>query len=155
MPKPIEHHVIVMREAPTDKREHYGVLYESCLVYDTTKSHSPTRLVVWDNTNRPFRADRATWNTSGAFLDPHNNGTDDPVSFLLSPESTCICADTRMNTGQPGSGQVYARGERLGEADTATLIYPDMTALTVALHFTNNGHGIATATGVREAMTAE
>jgi hypothetical protein len=158
MSKPIENHVMVMRDAGEYRRDSYGVLYQSCLVYDTTKSHAPTRLDVWSNTDRPYNEDRATWNTRGKgfkYLDPHNNGTDDEVSFILSPESSVICSDTSRNTGQPGSGQVYAEGERLGEGDTATLVYPDWTIQRVVLHFTNNGHGIATATTPREVMRDE
>jgi hypothetical protein len=156
MSKEIEHHVIVMNEVTGDRRDFYGILYKSSLVYRTTRSNAPTRLVVWDNTSRPFNADRAAWNTRGAYLDPHNRGTDDEISFLLSTESTVICADTSRNTGQPGSGQVYASGgqEVIGDGDTATLVYPDMTAQRVILHMPphQNGHGTATATTERKRM---
>ena len=174
MSKPIENHVMVMRDAGEYRRDSYGVLYQSCLVYDTTKSHAPTRLDVWSNTDRPNPyygaklGDRpcegrgaldititeySLPKTHAKYLDPHNDPTDDEISFLLSPESSVICSDTSRNTGQPGSGQVYAKGERLGEGDTATLVYPDWTVQRVLIHFTNNGHGIATATSPREVMT--
>jgi hypothetical protein len=169
MAKPIEHHIIVL-DAANDSSKTYGVTHKSRNVFDTTKSHSPTRLDVWDNTGRPnpykglklgdvafegnpHRQQVITdWflrtypnAVTAEWFDPQNNPTDEPVSLLLSLESTAICADTRFNTGAALSGQVYAKGTRLGDRDTATLVYPDGTTREIMLHFPphNNGHGYA------------
>ena len=152
------HHDIPMLPA-TESRAHYGIIHSSAFVYDTTKSHSPTRVDIWDNTGRPnpFRNAKlgdvirnqtvtewflGTGKTEPRYFDPQNEPTDAELSILLSTESSVICADTRMNTGQPGSGQVYGPG-RLGEGDTATLHFADGHKQNVTLHFTNNGHGYA------------
>ncbi len=171
MPKPIEHHVIILDAESEYRREQYGVTHKSRCVFATTKSHSPTRLDVWDNTGRPnpfkglrlgdvafkgnpyreqvvteWFANKASKPLTAKYFDPSNEPTDEPTSLQLTPESTAICADTRMNTGQPGSGQVYATGVKLGNLDTATLVYPDGTTREVTLHFPphHNGHGYAT-----------
>jgi hypothetical protein len=166
MPKDSEHHTMVLDTSTRYDQEHYGVMYRGRHVYQTTKSTAPTRLVVWDNTKRPNpdngkqlgdtleagdrRGNTATrWaidsgHTRGRYLDPMNRPTDSRYSLLLTPESSAMCADTRMNTGQPGSGQVYSQG-RLGDMDTATLVYPDGTTAEIVLHFPkwHNGHGFA------------
>ena len=143
---------------------HYGITHRSAFVYDTrVYGGAPTRVNVWSNTGRP-NPDKGKslgdtlrngnvlteYSLPGTatreYLDPHNAPTDDPVSILLTPESTVMCADTRMNTGQPGSGQVFARNIRLGDGDTADLIYPEGTVQRVTLHFPrhHNNHGYAT-----------
>ncbi len=161
MCKPIEHHNVLIDAASAYWTEHYGVLYKSRHVYSTTRSHSPTRIVVWDNTCRPnpdkgkglgdrlhggnvLTRHSAPGTATAAYTDPHGKPTDDPVTILLSTESTVICADTRFNTGQAGSGQVYAT-DGLGDGDTATLVYPDGSTIEVVLRFPphNNGHGYA------------
>lgn len=160
MPKDVEHHTLVLDESTAYDKEHYGIIYRGRHVYRTTKSSAPTRLVVWDNTHRPNDGSRipivvrriAGEVHEGKYLDPHNEPTDERYSLLLSPESSAICADTRFNTGQPGSGQVYGNGT-LGDNDTATIVYPNggMGEIEVTLHFPkwNNGHGHATVTDVK------
>jgi hypothetical protein len=160
------HHLIVMDTADAN-RQTYGITHQSRNVYRTAKSSGPTRLVIWSNVNRPNvdkgkhlgdtlevgdrRGNRVTeYNyslTRGAYLDPHNQPTDSAHSLLLTPECSVICANTDMNTGQPGSGQVYAP-EILADQDTATCIYPNGTTVEVLLHFPphHNGHGYATIT---------
>jgi hypothetical protein len=151
-----QHTITLQAESAND----YGVTYRSTYVYQTTKSHGPTRLVVWSNTDRPNpdlgkqlgdtlrNGNKVTAYseryTRGQYVDPHNEPTDSPVSYLLTPESTAICADTRFNTGQPGSGQVYGDGT-LADGDTAELTYPDGTTELVTLHLPahHNGHGSA------------
>ena len=165
------HHEILMIETAEYRRDHYGVTHSSLYVYGTSTSHSPTRIDMWDNTGRPnpfkgmklgdvafkgnphreqviteWFANKASRPLTAKYFDPQNEPTDAPVSILISPESSAICADTSMNTGQPGSGQVYDKGVTLRREDTATLRFLDGTTRDVALHFTNNGHGYATFT---------
>lgn len=160
------HHTVIL-DAASESRARYGILYVGRHVYDTTESSAPTRLNVWSNENRPNpyhgaklgdRVGRGEMErtvtrwflNSGQcdplYLDPHNEPTDDPISLLLTTESSAICSNTSMNTGQPGSGQVYARGAKLADGDTATVIYPGGQAQDIVLHFppNNNGHGYAT-----------
>lgn len=158
----MSHFTIIMDTVAQYRTTDYGILYESRHVFSTTKSHSPTRVVIWNNTHRP-NPDRGKqlgdklrdgcivtkYSTPGIterrYIDPQGKPTDEKVTILLSPESTAICADTRLNTGQPGSGQVYAQ-DRLDDGDTAKLILPDGTNADVVLHFPrgHNGHGYAT-----------
>jgi hypothetical protein len=79
---------------------------------------------------------------NGKYLDPHNKGTDSPVSLLISTESTMI-TDNGTNTGTEASGQVYApdQVDPIRHGDTLTLIYPSGTEQTWTARFTNNGHG--------------
>jgi hypothetical protein len=155
------HHTIVL-DTGNARDASYGIKYRGRNVYSTRKSHSPTRLVVWDNTGRPNpdlgkglgdklrNGNVLTTYTVGQghgtrrYIDPQGNPSDEPITILLTPESSVICADTRMNTGQPGSGQVYAPGV-LADGDSATLVYPSGTRREVILHFPahTNGHGYA------------
>lgn len=159
MVKPIEHHIIPMLPAK-DSRAGYGVIHSSAFVYDTTKSSSPTRVDIWDNTGRPnpFKGAKlgdvvrdqtitewflSTGKTEPRFYDPHNEPTDAEISILLSPESTVI-TNNGTNTGTVASGQVFEPGNpKLGEGDTAELHFIDGHKQNVTLHFTNNGHGYA------------
>lgn len=145
------HHMIVM---DTAKANDYGITHRGRNVFDTTGSHSPTRLVAWDNTGRPnprngepvrFGQYGPAGGGDGKYLDPHNEATDAPASLLLTPESTCITS-SGTNTGTVASGQVFAPG-RLADGDTATLSFPDGTTREAVLHFPphRNGHGFATA----------
>lgn len=142
-----------------DKRDQgYGIRAKSAFVYDTTKSHYPTRLVLWDNTGRPNKRNGEPVSYTnygprdggnGRWLDPSNRATDDMLTMLLTTESIGISSDTSMNTGQPGSGQVYAPAVgKMGDGDTATLIYDraGFGDVEVTLHFPphRNGHGFAT-----------
>lgn len=159
------HHDIVL-DVASKSRAYYGITHTGRNVYDTTTRGGPTRLAVWENIGRPNPYHGAQLGdrpckgrgeldititeyslpkTLPRFLDPHNNPTDEPVSLLLSPESTVICSNTSMNTGQPGSGQVYAEG-KLADGDTATLFFPLGDTREVVLHFPphHNGHGYAT-----------
>lgn len=160
------HHFIVMDTADRYRTEQYGVTHQSRNVYQTTKSSGPTRLVVWSNVKR-LNTDKgkkigdtlevgdrrgnivteySLQFTRGTYLDPNHKPTDEPVSLLLSPESSAITSNG-TNTGTVASGQVYAPG-RLADSDTATLSYPNGTMVEVVLHFPphHNGHGYATIT---------
>lgn len=161
------HHFIVLDNADNYSRETYGILYKSRNVFDTTVSHGPTRLVVWDNTVRvnpdrgkqlgetltvgDRRGNRVTeYNrryTEGTYLDPRNAPTDALVSILLTPEASAITSNG-TNTGTVASGQVYASG-RLADGDTATLSYPHGLDADAILHFPkhHNGHGFVTLKG--------
>lgn len=147
------HHFIVMDAATDYSAAHYGILHKSRNVYETTQSNGPTRLVVWDNTGRINKRNGQQVNYSnygvidggnGRFLDPQNQATNDPVSILLTPESSVI-TNSGTNTGTVASRQVYAPG-KLADGDTATLSYPSGTTVEVVLHFPRhqNGHGRAT-----------
>jgi hypothetical protein len=124
----------------------YGITHKSASVYRNVGS-GPLRVKVWDNTNRPNPHPGETrWTNFGSiggdgqYLDPNNKGTDETVSILISPESTAICADTRMNTGQPMSGQVYS-DDRLTDGATVTLVLPNDTNITGTVKIDRYGHG--------------
>lgn len=158
----LNHYTIVLDSAGDYRREHYGVLYQSRNVYRTAYGHSPTRLAVWDNTQRP-NPDRGKrigdtlrhggvvtkyskrGTTKALYLSPNGNPTDCERTILLSPEASSIDA-YGTGTGTAASGQVYAKNApTMRDGDTATLIYPDGTEQTVTLMFQsmNNGHGYA------------
>lgn len=151
------HYMIIMEGVP-ESRMGYGIRAESKYVYRTNKSHSPTRVVVWDNTGRPNKRNGQPVEYgnygpkdggNGRWLDPHNKATDDMLSIELTPEASVICANTDMNTGQPGSGQVYDKdADVLRDGDTATLVYGHggFGDVEITLHFPpgHNGHGHAT-----------
>jgi hypothetical protein len=137
-------HTIVLQETTRDRRDFYGITHESAHVYAQARSSGPTRVAVWDNTGRPNKGgSHITGN--GKYVDPQNVATDEPVSYLLTPESTVISADTRYSTGGALSRQAYGPGT-LRDGDTATLAYPDGSTQDVTLHFPkhSNGHGYAT-----------
>lgn len=160
------HHIIPMFVSTAYDKEHYNITHRSAFVYDSQRTHSPMRLVVWDNMNRPnpYRNAKlgdvigtgqnaqtitewflSTGRTKPRFYDPHNEPTDEPFSFLLSLECTVI-TNSGTNTGTIASGQVYAPDTKLMDGDTATLKYTDGTEQEVTLHIPrhNNGHGHAT-----------
>lgn len=160
------HFVIALDNVSKDRHDSYGVICQSRNVYRTGKSHGPTRVVVWDNLTYPnpdygkklgdtLQAGQRRGNkvteyslryTEGRWLDPGNEPTDNVVSILLTPESSAICSDTSMNTGQPGSGQVYDNSQGImRDGDTATLVYPNGAQVNVTLRFPphRNGHGYA------------
>lgn len=155
------HHDIPMVPAKASRRD-YGVIHSSAFVYHgLRKWGGPTRIDVWDNTDRPnpYKGAKlgevigqqtitewfvSTGKTEPRFFDPHNEPTDAEISILISPESSSMCADTYYNTGSPGSGQIYAPDDAvLRKGDTATLRFADGHEQNVTLHFTNNGHGYA------------
>ncbi len=148
-------YLIPMAPATPDQAD-YGVTHKSYVVYRTVKSYSPTRVVVWSNVNRPNphpgetrRTDYGSIGGEGQYLDPHNNGTDDPTTILLSTESTVISADPRTGTGGSLSGQMFATYEtRIAEGDRIALVFPGEPAETTivgTVTFTGpgcgNGHG--------------
>jgi hypothetical protein len=130
----------------------YGITHRSAYVYDTSRSSSPTRVVVWSNEGRPNprNGQPIRWGQAGPidggngrYLDPSHQATDSPVTVLLTPESSVITANG-TNTGTQASGQVYPpAGAPIRAGDTLTLIYPDGTEAAHVARFTNNGHGIA------------
>lgn len=145
----MNHHFIVLNKADANT---YGILYTGRNVYQTSKSNGPTRLQVWDNTNRvnkrngePVRFGDCgpVDGGDGKYLDPNNRATDEPVSFLLTPESSVI-TNNGTNTGTAASGQVYAE-DILRDGDSATLSYPTGQTREIILHFPahRNGHGYA------------
>lgn len=151
------HHLIVLDNASDYRNEHYGVMYESRNVFATSSSgrYTPNRIALWNNLRRPNprNGERVRYGDygvidggNGKFLDPQNKATDDTVSILITPESSVLCANTSMNTGQPGSGQVFAKDVLLSDGDTATLSYPRglTREVTINLPRGHNGHGTAT-----------
>lgn len=152
------HHYITLDNTAEYRSQEYHVIYTSRNVFRSVKSTSPTRVEVWDNTFRlnPRNGEPVRYGSygpvdggNGKYLNPRNIATDDELTVLITTESTAICADPAFNTGQPGSGQVYATDEAgryvtFKEGDTATLSTPDGTLKSVTLHFTSNGHGYAT-----------
>lgn len=143
---------IPMIPASDYRREHYGILYESVHVYQTNESHSPTRVVVWDNTHRvnPDPGGPVKYGEmgplptggDGKYIDPNNKATDAERTILLSTESTVITAQ-RNGTGHPDSGQVWALGVTIRDGDDFILDYPDAATDLVIAKFPrySNGHG--------------
>lgn len=135
-----------------DRAASYGITHRSAFVYDTDRSSSPTRIVVWSNEGRPNlrNGEPIQWGSAGPinggngrYLDPQNQATDSPVTVLLTPESSVITSNG-TNTGTAASGQVYPVGAApIRAGDTLTLVYPDGTEAGHIARFTNNGHGIA------------
>lgn len=129
----------------------YEIMYESKFVYRTRKSSAPTRVVMWGNTERPNprNGEPVRYGDygpidggNGRYLDPNNNPTDDPVTVLLSPESTAI-TDNGTNTGTEASGQVYAP-ERLATDATVTSSFRTVPVLITAYSLQTTGHGYLT-----------
>ena len=154
------HHYITLDATAEYRARQYHVIYTSRNVYRTNRSHSPTRVEVWDNTFRlnPRNGETVRYGAygpldggKGRYLDPRNIATDDTLTILITTESTVICADPGRNTGHWASGQVYAVNESgqyatLKDGDTATLSSPDGSLRTVDIHLPagRNGHGYAT-----------
>lgn len=135
----------------------YGIRAKSMYVYETVRSHYPTRVVLWDNTGRPNKRNGEPVRYgeygprdggNGRWLDPHNKATDDMLTILLSTESIGISSTPGMSTGQRGSGQEWAIADKMRDGDTATLVYDrdGFGDVEVTLHFPphSNGHGYAT-----------
>jgi len=136
----------IQMTAGTKNDETYGITYRSAYVYRGIGS-GPIRIKVWSNVNRPNpHPGTKRWTEFGSiggdgqYLDPNNKGTDEPRSILTGPECVAICADTRMNTGQPGSGQVYA-AERLRGGEAVALILPDGTRIEGTVKIDRDGYG--------------
>lgn len=144
-------HRIEMAEGDERRRDHYGVTHESVYVYRVRPDHWPTRIQVWDNTGRPNPHPGETkWNEfgriggDGQYLDPRNEGTDEEVTVLFSPESSVISA-RGDSTGTPASGQVWAPDhEPITTGDVVVLVYPDGREERRTAVLTNSGHGYAT-----------
>lgn len=149
-------HPIVLVSATKYQQEHYGITENSAFVYRVAGSHSPTRIVVWDNSVRinPRNGLPVKYSNygkidggDGKYLSPNNDATDSPVSVLLSPESSVISAH-RDSTGTPAGGQVWSAQEaQIEHGDELRLLYPDGSAQTWEVFLTNNGHGVALFTG--------
>lgn len=144
-------HRIELVEGDEYRRDHYGIEYTSAYVYRTKHEAGPSRLQVWSNLRRPNPHPGETrWGAvgpiggDGKYLDPHNKGTDEEVSVLLSPEATAISAHGR-STGTAASGQVYAKGHPvLDTGDVLVLVYPDGREERRVLTLTDNyGRGQA------------
>jgi hypothetical protein len=115
----------------------YGITHQSTHVYRTSggrfqSPHSPHRVVVWSNAHRlnphPGEVRPTEFGSiggEGKYLDPHNKGTDDPVTIILTAECSVISAHGN-GTGMPASGQVFA-AEPLAVGDVVHLRYPDGT----------------------------
>lgn len=132
------------------REQHYGVTHSSASIWRVKGSHSPTRVEVWSNVNRPNpHPGQVKWKQfgpiggDGKYLDPENQGTDDEVTVLLSPESSGIYADA-PNTGHEGSGQVWApEHEPIATGDVLVLVYPDGREEPRTVTLTGNGYGRA------------
>lgn len=144
-----EHRIELVEAGEQHRRYGVSVTHMSTRVYPVAGSVNPTRVEVWDNTGRPNpHPGEVRWNEygpvggEGRYLDPHNVGTDEPVSVLLSPEASVVSAHGD-GTGTATSGQVWADTDPIGDGDTLVLSWPDgsVSAWTVALN--RNGHGHA------------
>ena len=148
MPEPADHTIPMIKA--DDRQASYGITHTSEFVYRTSKSSYPTRIEVWSNIDRlnPRNGEPVRYGDmgpidggEGKYLDPSNKATDSPVTILLSPE--CIAIDAYgTSTGTAGSGQIYAPGVTLRQAETVSLAYPDgYEHGPYAVRFTGNGHG--------------
>lgn len=143
-------HFTIPMSSVDANRMGYGIRAKSRFVYDTTKSHYPTRVELWDNTGRPNDGTRKGYITgTGRWVDPQNHATDDMLTILISTESIGISSTPSLTTGHEGSGQVYAKQlAKMRDGDTATLVYDanGFGDVQVTLHFPphHNGHGYAT-----------
>jgi hypothetical protein len=144
-------HRIELAEGDEYRSKHYGIEYTSAYVYRTKREAGPSRLQVWSNLHRPNPHPGETkWGAmgpiggDGKYLDPHNKGTDEKFSVLLSPEATVISAHGD-STGTAASGQVYAKDHPvLDTGDVLVLVYPDGREERRTLTLTDNyGRGQA------------
>lgn len=142
-------HRIPMVPTNAGQRAQYGVEFTSAFVYRTSKSTAPTRIDMWANRKpnprdgQPVRYGEygPIDGGNGRLLDPGNRATDEPVSVLLSPESTVITAQ-RNGTGHPDSGQVWGpQDDCIRPGDTLLLVFADGRQETWRATFSNNGHG--------------
>jgi hypothetical protein len=150
---PAQTHIIGIRPATANEAS-YGIAGRSTYVYRTSRSSSPTRITIWDNTGRPNprNGQPVNWGQygpisggNGQYLDPNNQATDAPTSYLIGTEATCIDA-YGTGTGTAASGQVYSPedavirpGDRIGILRDAHTPPEWFTAV-----FTNNGYGYLT-----------
>lgn len=144
-------HRIPLSEGDEYRRKHYGIEFTSTYIYRTMHDTGPTRVQVWSNTQRPNPHPGETKygamgpiGGDGKYLDPKNQGTDEEVTVLLSPESVVISAHGD-STGTAASGQVYAKDHPLLDTgDVLVLVYPDGREERRTLTLTDNyGRGQA------------
>lgn len=132
-------HTIVLASASPEERETYGLMYSGAQIYAGRTGH--LRLDVWDNTNRPHNdhcANHWTHKASPpAYLDPMNKGTDEPVSYVISPQSVMI-------SNPPQKIDIASTGE-LRDGDSAVLVFPDRDPVnvTIMMDKSNRGYGHA------------
>jgi hypothetical protein len=113
-------HAVALAAAKERQTRDYGITHESAHVYRVAGDSGPHRIVVWDNARRQL----VDSDGCARYVDPRQEVTTDRTSVLITGEAAAICADTRLNTGQPGSGQVYGEGV-LRDGDDVMLTYPD------------------------------
>lgn len=143
--------IIPMIEPKPYWTEHYGILFESAFVYETNRSHSPTRLQVWDNTRRPNPdpGGPIQWGEcgplptggDGKWIDPNNRATDTERSYLIKTEATTIDA-YGTGTGSVASGQVYSTDpRRICDGDRVLLRFADGAELDMIAVLPQHGNG--------------
>lgn len=145
-----EHRIELVEAGEQHRRYGVSVTHMSTRVYPVAGSVNPTRVEVWDNTGRPNpHPSEVKWNEygpvggEGRYLDPHNVGTDEAVSVLLSPEASVVSAHGD-GTGTETSGQVWADdASPIGDGDTLVLSWPDGSVSAWMVALDRNGHGHA------------
>lgn len=108
------HHYIIVK--PAEFSQDLGHAYQGAQIYAGRTGH--LRLDVWDNTNRPHSEHCANhWQHKDSppkYLDPMNVGTDDMLTFSVSPQSVMI-------SNPPTRVSVAPSGE-IRDGDTADVI---------------------------------
>lgn len=115
--------IIDMVDAPIGDAR-YGVAFRGANVHHIIGAkhnrYAPHRIIVWTNVQRPNPhpgetrwTDFGSIGGDGKYLDPHNHGTDDPITVTTSAESTVIAG--RSSTGSSESGQVFGIELHIGD----------------------------------------
>lgn len=110
---------ITMIPAPAH-RQTYGITHISQTVHDVSgrgvHNHAyPHRVLVWQHRPNPRNGQPVQWGPNGpinggvgAYLDPSNRATDDPISVRLSAEPIAL---TERPIDRPTAGQPLTVGQ--------------------------------------------
>lgn len=140
------HHYIIVKPSTDDDRAFYGVKFRGAQIFAGRSGH--LRLDVWDNTNRPHNEHCANhWahkDNPPKYLNPMNEGTDDMLTFSVSPQSVVISnPPTRVNVAPSGE---------IRDGDTADVVaatplpngqthYTFIAKLAIKMDRNNRGYG--------------